>query len=53
MAEHLVSPSGKKAENLPLDEMMIIPKDALHSVLDNDPDDELLKEATGNRSSPE
>ena len=48
MAEHLVSPSGKKAENLPLDEMMIMPECALHSLLDNDPDDKRLKEATGN-----
>ena len=48
MAEHLVSPSSKKAENVPLDEMMIMPEGALHSVLDNGPDDERLKEATGN-----
>ena len=28
MAEHLDSPSGKKAENLPLDETMIMPESA-------------------------
>ena len=48
LAEHLVSPSGKKAENLPLDEMMIMPEGAVHIVSDNDPDDERLKGVTGN-----
>ena len=45
IAKHLVSPSGKKAKNLTLDRMMIMPEDALE---DNYPDHEELNEATGN-----
>ena len=50
MAEHLVSPSGKKAENITLDDEMIMPEGALDSVLDSEPDDEEL-EVTGNEGA--
>ena len=49
-AEELVSPGGKKAENLTLDDEMIIPEGVLDNVLTNDPDGEDI-ERTGNEGA--
>ena len=51
MAEHLVSPSGKKAESVQLDDEMIKPEGALDNLLSNEPDDEEIEEVTGNEGA--
>ena len=50
-AECLVSPSGKKAESIKLDNEMIKPEGALDKLLEFDPDEEEVEEATGNEGA--